>query len=193
MLAAIGRCAGLGVRGVVLIGPDPGLAFEIGRLHPESIVQSFAPNATPDETLVRRGRFAAVDLVVVVDVPTAGFNKRPLAQQIGERRVLLRLSGDRRPIEMNYNEIVYFGGLGTRFCYKLWNWGRHVFLVRRPRMLLGQIARRLVLIVLLPFIYAATALAGLAMNITGILLDAFSKDESSSHRDNKSMSLEPSI
>jgi hypothetical protein len=59
-------------------------------------------------------RRAAVDLLVVADLPFSGLNTIA-AQRIGERQVLLRLSGDRRDFDKGLNETAYFGGLGTRF------------------------------------------------------------------------------
>jgi hypothetical protein len=115
MLETIERCIGRDDRHIVVIAADPGLGWEVARSHPDAIVQSFPANAKPDQDSVRQGESATFDLVVVADLPIVALNG-PIAQRIGERRFLLSLSSDRRDIDRSYSEIVYFGGLGTRFC-----------------------------------------------------------------------------
>jgi hypothetical protein len=196
MLDGIERCIGRGDRDIVIIGPDPGLAWEVARSHPDSTVQSFAAGAQPDEELVRRENSASIDLLIAVDLPDPGVDA-PVLQWIGQRRVLLRISGDQRATARNYTDIVYFGGPGTRFCYAVWSWGRYVLIAGKPRSLVAQISLRAIRLPLAPIMYATTAPVGVAMNVIGLILDLVARKESplrpDEGRDEKSVSPESSI
>jgi len=190
VLDAIERRVGRGDRHIVIIAADPRLAWEVARSHPDAIVQSFAADANPDQDLIRRADSASVDLLIAADLPIFGCNS-PVAQRIGERRVLIRLSGDQRAAPRNYTDIVYFGGLGTRSCYGIWRWG-HVRIGRTPRALLARSSLRVLLTLLAPLIYIGIALIGVEMNVIGLILDSFAKEESPSLRDEEGISREPS-
>jgi hypothetical protein len=189
MLGAIERCIGRDDRHIVVIAADPALGREVARSHRDAVVQSFPANARPDRDLIRRGDSAAVDLVVAADLPISGLDG-PLAQRIGERRVLLRLSSDQRDFDKSYNEIAYFGGLGTRFCWHVCKWGGYLPVARKPRSLFGRVLLRLLLVPLSPLLYTGAALVGASINIIGISLD-FLVPEQLTHRDDeKGVSLE---
>jgi hypothetical protein len=170
MLGAIERSISLDDRHIVVIADDEGLGREVARSHPDMIVQSFPASAKPDQDLVRRGGSATVNLVVAADLPIPGLIA-PRAQRIGERRVLLRLSSDQRDFDKSYNEIAYFGGLGTRFCWHVCKWGANLPMARNPRSLIGRVLLRLVLVPLSPVVYAGAALVGASISFIGILLD----------------------
>jgi hypothetical protein len=186
MLGAIERSISLDDRHIVVIADDQGLGREVAQSHPDIIVQSFPASAKPDQDLVRRGGSATVNLVVAADLPIPGRNG-PREQRIGDRRVLLRLSSDQRDFDKSYNEIAYFGGLGTRFCWHVWKWGEKLPTTRNPRSLIGRVLLRLVLVPLSPIIYAGAAVVGASISVVGILLDfSIPKYE-------KDTSLRPSI
>jgi hypothetical protein len=191
MLAAIERNLRHGDRHIVILAADPALASKVAHSHPETIVQSFTADANPGEELVRRGTSSPVDLLLAVDLPMSG-RDTTVVQRIGQRRILLRLSGDRRAAPWTYTEIVFFGGLGTRYCFSIWNSVCRDRKNRKPQSLLGQISLTLTGVLLAPPMYVATAIVGVAMNTIGLILDYFTQEEASSRREDESVSLESS-
>jgi hypothetical protein len=177
MLGAIERSIRLDGRHIIVITDDPGLGREVARSHPDIVVQSFSGSAQPDQDLVRRGGSGSVNLVVAADLPISGL-KGPRAQCVGDRRVLLRLSSDQRDFDKSYNEIAYFGGLGTRFCWHLWERAGYLPIARKTRSLFARVVLRLVLVPLSPILYTIGALVGAAINSIGMVLDFFVPEQS---------------
>jgi hypothetical protein len=191
MLGAIERNIALTDRHIVIISDDPSLGQEVVRSHPNTVVQSFPASAQPDQDLVRRGGSGGVNLLIAADLPISEL-KGPRAQRIGERRALLRLSDDQRGFDKSYNEIAYFGGLGTRMCWRFWQWAGQPF-TGKTRSLLARVALRLILVPLSPVLYPIAALVGASINAVGMILDFLMPEQSVSDRDEKGVSLEPSI
>jgi hypothetical protein len=191
MRGAAERSIRLDDRHIVVVADDPGLGREVARSHPDIVVQSYPVSATPDQDLVRRSGSGSVSLLVAVDLPIPGLNG-PRAQRIGERRVLLRLSSDRRDFDKSYNEIVYFGGLGTRFCWHVWQQAGRLPIARKTQSLFSRVALRLVLVPLSPVLYPVAALAGSSINSVGMILDFLVPEQSASYHDEEAGSLEPS-
>jgi hypothetical protein len=162
MLQAIERCIGRHDQHIIIISADPGLAIEVGRANPDVIVTSFTGN---DPEAMRQ---AAVDLLVVADLPIGGLNAS-IAQRIGKRQVLLRLPSDRRDFDKSFNEVAYFGGLGTRFCCHLWV--AYIRLARKPRSPLGRVFWRSLFVPISSFLFVGASIVGAAMNFVGIILD----------------------
>ena len=191
MRGAIERSIRLDDRHIVVIADDPGLGREVARSHPDIVVQSYPVSATPDQDLVRRSGSGSVSLLVAADLPIPGLNG-PRAQRIGERRVLLRLSSDQRDFDKSYNEIAYFGGLGTRFCWHVWQRAGRLPIARKTQSLFSRVALRLVLVPLSPVLYPVAALAGSSINSIGMILDFLVPEQSASYHDEEAGSLEPS-
>jgi hypothetical protein len=187
-LRAIDQCVMRDDRQVVLIGPDPGLAWELMRLHPNVTVQFFASKAKPDEALVRRGNSSQVDLLIAIDFPIS--YEVPAAQSIGRRRVLLRLKDDPRSEDGSYSKIEYFGGPGTRWCARLRIWGYRVREALTPQSHLALVLVKPIPKLLAPVIYSGIALIGITMNAIGLALDRFAQKKSPSHDDKETCSLE---
>jgi hypothetical protein len=179
MLRAIERCLGREDRHIIVIAADPGMGREVARAHPDAIVQPFTANAKLDPDAVRRGYSAAVDLVVAADLPISGLNVS-VAQPIGERHVLLRLSSNQRDVDRSW-EIAYFGGLGTRFCCRMW--GTYIRLARKARPLFGRVFLKLLFVPFSPFLSIGASLVGTAMNFTGIILDFLVPGQSARRHD----------
>jgi hypothetical protein len=167
MLRAIEGCIDRDDRHIVVIAADPGLGREVARAHPDATVQSFTTNAKLDADLVRQRFSGTVDLVVVMDLSIPGLNA-PITQGIGERHVLLRLSRDQRHVDGN-GKIVYFGGIGTRFCCHVW--GAYIRMAIKPWSLFARVSFRSLFVPLSPFFLIGASLVGAAMNFIGAILD----------------------
>jgi hypothetical protein len=190
MLSGIARCIRHGDRHIVIISSDQGLAREVARSHPDSIVQSFTANANPGEDLVRRAGSAPIDLLIAVVLPNSGTDNT-MAQRIGRRRVLLRLSGDQCAAPRSFTEIAFFGGFGTRCCFRIW--ARHARAPGRQQVPLRRILLRLIGQLLAPLIFIGVSIVGVGMNVIGLILDYFTQDEPPSQREDESVPIERSI
>ena len=157
-------------RNIILIGADAQIVLEVKAEHPNSAVQAFSAGSVPDPTLVRRDGVEEVDLLATIDVDMLGDQPR-MPRQIGRRQVLLRRVGDSRPVRGKFDEIIFFGGNGTRLCALLWNGFRRLRARGTPRSLIARLGLKSVGLLLLPFIYAGFALTVCTVNILGFLLD----------------------
>jgi hypothetical protein len=162
-------------RNVVLIGADPQMVSEVKAEHPNIAVQAFAAGSVPDSTLVQRDGLEKVDFLATIDVDM--LEERPLmSRQVGARQVLLRLIGDSRPMDGKFDEIVFFGGNGTRLCSLLWHGFRRFRARGKTRSLIARLGLKAVGLLLSPFIYAGLALTACAANSLGLLLDVMKSE-----------------
>jgi len=175
MVAALQEAIQPSDRNIILIGADPPIVSEVKTEHPDIAIQAFAGGSVPNGTLVRRSGSEQVDLLATIDVDTMG--EQPLMpQHIGERQILLRPTGDSRPAKGEYDEIIFFGGSGTRLCSSLWKGMRLLRERGKPRSLIARLGLKAASLLLLPFIYFALAVTACAVNILGLLLDAISSE-----------------
>jgi hypothetical protein len=192
MLGAIERTIMSTDRHVVILADDPSLGREVSQSYPNIVVQSFPVSAQPDPDLVRRDGAGDVNLLAATDLPIVGL-KAPRRQRVGDRRVLVRLAHDQRESDQSFNEIAYFGGLGTRFCWLTWERLGRLPLTGRTRSLFARVFLRLMLVPVSPVFYTLGALIGASINFIGMILDMLTFSRSTPYRDRKNMSLEPSI
>jgi hypothetical protein len=192
MLGAIERAIVSTDSHLVILADDPSLGPDVSRSHPNIVVQSFPLSAQPDPDLVRREGAGDVNLLAATDLPIFGL-KAPRRQRIGDRRVLVRLAHDQREFDQSFNEIAYFGGLGTRFCWLTWERLGRLPVTGRTRSLFARVFLRLILVPLSPVFYTLGALIGASINFIGMILDLLTFRRSTPHRDRKNLSLEPSI
>ena len=142
--------------------------------------------------LVLRDGAGDVNLLAATDLPIVGL-KAPRRQRVGDRRVLVRLAHDQRESDQSFNEIAYFGGLGTRFCWLTWERLGRLPLTGRTRSLFARVFLRLMLVPVSPVFYTLGALIGASINFIGMILDMLTFSRSTPHRDRNNMSLESSI
>jgi hypothetical protein len=170
MVAALQKCVLLGDSNVVLIGADAHVAAQLKAAHPNSVIQVFASGPMQDVTSVRRAELDEVDLAVTIDVDS--LDVRPLTlQQIARRQILLRVVGDSRCVAEKFDEVIFFGGRGTRFCSFFWNRTRRFRVWAKPRSQVANFASKAIGAFVKPFVYVGLALAYCSVNLFGLLLE----------------------
>ena len=171
MMAALQKAIFEGDREIVLVGVDPQIAAEIGAAHPDGVVHAFGAGFDAAPTLLGRSGLHEVDTLVVVDVDL--LDVRPMVRpHIGRRQVLLRLTGDSRPVCGYFDEIRFFGGRGTRLSALLWNGTRRVRTRVRPISQITHSVAKAAGAPLRPLFYVGLAFISCAVNVLGLLLDA---------------------
>jgi hypothetical protein len=157
-------------RDVVLIGADPQMAAQVGTIHPNSVIQAFASGSKPDLMLVQRPGLDEIDTLVIIDVDLLDAQALP-QQQIGRRRILLRMAGDSRCVAGHFDEVRFFGGSGTRLSSFLWNRVRRFRARVKPVSQMANFATKAAVAPLRPLSYVSLALIACLVNVLGLLLD----------------------
>lgn len=185
------NCIARGDRHVILIGAEPNLALQLEQVRPGVAVQAFTSDFVPDMAFVQKADSDAIDLLVAIDVDRSKANIL-VPQQVGKRRILLRLAGDTRPVEGTFDQIKYFGSLGTRFCAILWNWTRRLRIRLRPAAELVKLPLKAAMLLLMPLIYCVIALICVPLNVIGVILDFSTGGQLSLYEDEKARLHGPS-
>jgi hypothetical protein len=191
LVAALQKIILLGDREVVLVGADPQIAAQVKTVHPNSIIHTFAPGSGPAPIQIGGADFDEVDTLVVIDVDS--LDAGPLVQQhLGRRQILLRLSGDSRPVCGHFDEIRFFGGRGTRLSSLFWNGVRRFRARVRPLSHIANSVTKAVGAPLRPLFYVGLALTSCSVNVLGLVLDV-AKDErrNAFQKEGNSMPHEP--
>ena len=189
-IAAIAQCVRITDRHVVLIGADPGIGLEIERLCPGVKVQAFSSTAIPDPAMVRRQDRGEVDTLIVLDIrPSA---EPPKQQHLGKRVILLRLTGDNRPVIEDPATVQYYGGLGTRFCAAFLNLGYRVRDRMRGKIQTLNSPVKAISYLVAPLVLGLLALCGFLINSTGLLLDRLSGEAKPSSTETPTRAYGPS-
>ena len=177
-LSGVSHCILPADRHVVLVGFASDIAASIRLIRPHvtvETVEAVALDAICGATAMKEADKPQIDRLIVCDAdPT--FESLALGAA-GQQAVLLRIAGDTRPIAGQYKDVRYITSAGARLCWSLWKQasGLRSFLKPKSRAIIFPFLLVSIvvapLLIFMPLIYGVIALAGVALNLVGLLLD----------------------